>query len=159
LPDQIYEVIAQGARYWFLFLMVLIAWRSYRWLARDRKQRKKRLKLLPDAGYVGELVVVQGNEGLPMGLALPVSGEGILGCLRGDDVYVPVKGVAKKHLWYEFDDENGLRVEPYGRQRMEVDGKTYTGRRAYTYLTHGARLAVGDAVLRLRMFAGLNTRV
>ena len=72
MPDSVYEVVAQAARYWFLFLMVLIVWRSYRWLARDRKQRKKRLKLLPDAGYVGELVVVQGNEGLPMGLALPV---------------------------------------------------------------------------------------
>lgn len=154
LPDQIYEVVSQGARYWFLFLMALIAWRSYRWLVRDRKQRKKRLRLLPDAGYVGELVVMQGNNELPEGLALPVSGEGILGCLRGNDVYVPVKGVAKKHLWYEFDDEQGLRVEPYGRRRMEVDGKTYTGRRARTYLTHGARLAVGDAVLRLRMFAG-----
>lgn len=154
MPDQIYEVVSQGARYWFLFLMVLIVWRSYRWLARDRKQRKKRLKLLPDAGYVGELVVVQGNAELPEGLALPVSGEGTLGCLRGNDVYVPVKGVAKKHLWYEFDDEQGLRVEPYGRRRMEVDGKTYTGRRAHTYLTHGARLVLGDAVLRLRMFAG-----
>lgn len=154
MPNQIYEVVSQGARYWFLFLMVLIAWRSYRWLARDRKQRKKRLKLLPDAGYVGELVVVQGNAELPEGLALPVSGEGTLGCLRGNDVYVPVKGVSKKHLWYEFDDEQGLRVEAYGRRRIEVDGKSFTGRHAHTYLTHGARLVLGDAVLRLRMFAG-----
>ena len=62
MPDEIYEIIALAARYWFLFLMVLIAWRSYRWYARDRKKYKKRLKLLPDAGYIGELVVVQGDE-------------------------------------------------------------------------------------------------
>ena len=43
MPDNIYEVVSQAARYWFLFLMALIAWRSYRWLRRDRRQQKKRL--------------------------------------------------------------------------------------------------------------------
>ena len=154
MSESIYEVVAQAARYWFLFLMALIVWRSYRWLVRDRKQRKKRLRLLPDAGFVGELVVQEGSPELPVGLALPVSVEGVLGSVRGDDVFVPVKGVAKKHLWFEFDEEEGLRVEPYARRRMEVDGATYTGRRAHACLSHGSRLTVGEAVLRLRMFAG-----
>ena len=154
LPDPIYEVISQAARYWFLFLMVLIVWRSYRWLARDRKQSKKRLKLLPDAGYVGELVVLAGNQDLSAGLALPISSEGTLGNLRGNDVCVPVRGVRKKHLWFEFDDELGLRVEPYGAQRIEVDGVPISGRRKPVYMSHGSRLTVGDAVLRLRLFAG-----
>ena len=154
MPDNIYEVVSQAARYWFLFLMALIVWRSFRWLRRDRRQRKKRLKRLPDAGYVGELVVLKGNDELPEGLALPVSNEGILGCLRGDDIYVPVSGVGKKHLWYSFDEEDGLRVEPYSRRIVEVDGETFTGRRRRAYLTHGSLLTVGEAQLRLRMFAG-----
>ena len=154
MPDEIYEVVSQGARYWFLFLMVLIVWRSYRWLARDRRQRRKRQRLLPDAGYVGELVVLRGNEELETGLALPVSGEGVLGSVRGDDVYVPVRGVRRRHLWFTFDEEQGLCMEPYGRQRIEVDGRTYTGRRARACLAHGSRLTVGDAELRLRLFAG-----
>ena len=32
MPEEIYELIAQGARYWFLFLMMLIVWRSWRWI-------------------------------------------------------------------------------------------------------------------------------
>ncbi len=154
MPDEVYEVVSQAARYWFLFLMALIVWRSFRWLRRDRRQRKKRQRLLPDAGYVGELVVLRGSDELPEGLALPISGEGVLGCLRGDDVYVPVRGVAKRHLWYEYDEENGIRVQPYRHCGVEVDEKSLTGGRSHAYLTHGSRLSVGDAVLRLRMFAG-----
>ncbi|MCE5343486.1 MAG: hypothetical protein LLF96_07895, partial [Eubacteriales bacterium] len=154
MPDDVYEVVSQAARYWFLFLMALIVWRSYRWFRRDRRQCKKRLRLLPDAGYVGELVVLQGNDELPEGLALPVASEGVLGCLRGDDLYVPVRGVAKKHLWYEFDEDNGLRVQPYRRNGVQVDEQSCTGRHGHMFMTHGSRLTVGDAVLRLRLFAG-----
>ena len=60
LPAEVYELVAQAARYWFLFLMAIIVWRSYRWYRRDRRQAKKRLRLLPDAGYVGEMVVLEG---------------------------------------------------------------------------------------------------
>ena len=64
MPTEVYEIIAQGARYWFLFLMALIVWRSFRWYRKDRRQYKKRLRLLPDAGYVGELVTIRGNAQL-----------------------------------------------------------------------------------------------
>ena len=86
MPEEIYEVVAQGARYWFLFLMALIAWRSYRWYRRDRRQRKKRLRLLPDAGFVGEMVVLEGGAALKPGTALPVPREGTLGLLRADRI-------------------------------------------------------------------------
>ena len=33
MPDELYEIIALAARYWFLLLMVIIAWRSYRWFS------------------------------------------------------------------------------------------------------------------------------
>lgn len=154
MPDSVYEVVAQAARYWFLFLMVLIVWRSYRWLARDRRQRRKRLRLLPDAGFVGELVVLSGSDELPAGLALPVSREGVLGSVRGDDLYVPVHGVAKRHLWYVFEEDHGLRVQPLGRRAVQVDGVALEGRHARAYLAHGSRLRLGEAELRLRMFAG-----
>lgn len=157
MPDDVYEVVAQAARYWFLFIMALIVWRSFRWLRKDAKKRKKRLKLLPDAGYVGELVVIEGSAELPAGLALPVSSEGILGSVRSDDLFVPVKGVAKKHLWYEFDENDGLAIHPFGRMTVEADGETITGRRAHAALAHGSTLKVGDAELRLRLFAGFES--
>ena len=79
MPAEIYELIAQAARYWFLLLMAIIVWRSFRWYRRDRRQAKKRLKLLPDAGFVGEMVVIEGGEALKRGQALPVPREGHAG--------------------------------------------------------------------------------
>ena len=154
MPDELYEIIALAARYWFLLLMVLIAWRSYRWYARDRKKHKRRLKLLPDAGYIGELVVVQGDGTVGKGACLPVSREGVLGYLRSNDVCVPMGGVANRHLWYTFDDTDGLLVEPFRGRRIVADGQELTGRRMRAFLGHGSTLQVGEAQMRLRMFSG-----
>jgi len=154
MPDEIYELIAQGARYWFVFLMALIVWRSWRWYRKDRKKARKRLKLLPDAGYVGEMVVVQAAGSLRLGQVLPVPCEGTLGSARTNDLYLPVPDVARKHLWFRFDDGDGLMVEPFGKLPLTVDGEAFTKRSEPLYMAHGSRLCVGDAVLRLRLFAG-----
>lgn len=154
VPAEIYELIAQAARYWFLLLMAIIVWRSFRWYRRDRRQAKKRLKLLPDAGFVGEMVVIEGNEALKRGQALPVPREGTLGTLRTNDLCVPVEGVARRHLWFRFDEGEGLRIEPMRGQTASVDGEPFKSRREPLYMAHGSRLYVGKAQLRLRLFAG-----
>ncbi len=157
MPSEIYEVVAQAARYWFVFLMAMIVWRSYRWLAKDRRQRKKRLRLLPDAGYIGELVVQAGNEAFPQGTVLPVPREGTLGYLRSCDLYLPVEGVASRHLWFRYEDGDGLMVKAFSGRAFVVDGEDITGYRKHGFMAHGSRLKVGEAVLRLRMFAGFET--
>lgn len=154
MPDAYYEVIAQGARYWFLLLMALIAWRSWRWYRRDKRQAKKRLRLLPDAGFVGEMVVTQGDEALERGTVLAVPREGTLGSLRTNDLTLPANGVEKRHLWFRFDDERGLQVEPFGKNALSVDGEAFQRRGEPLYMAHGSRLYVGAYVLRLRLFAG-----
>ena len=153
MPSEIYEVVAQGARYWFLFLMALIVWRSYRWYRRDKRQAKKRLKLLPDAGYVGEMVVIEGADALKRGSALPVPWEGTLGGLRTNDLCVPVKGVGKRQLWFRFEEGKGLMVEPFRGRTANVDGEDAAVRKP-VYMAHGSRLYVGGAELRLRLFMG-----
>ena len=157
MPTEVYEIIAQGARYWFLFLMALIVWRSYRWYRKDRRQYKKRLRLLPDAGYVGELVTIRGNAQLPTGTLLPVPWEGIIGSGRGCDIFLPVPDVAPKHCWFSYDREDGLRLEPYHGRTVQVDEQSRTGRGENLSMHHGSRLYVGDVELRLRMFAGFET--
>ena len=123
LPAEVYELVAQAARYWFLFLMAIIVWRSYRWYRRDRRQAKKRLRLLPDAGYVGEMVVLEGGGALRRGQALPLPREGTLGTLRTNDLCVPVEGVAKRHLWFRFDQDEGLMIQPMRGRAASVDGE------------------------------------
>ncbi len=154
MPDAYYEVVAQGARYWFLLLMALIAWRSWRWYRRDKRQAKKRLRLLPDAGFVGEMVVTQGDEALARGTVLAVPREGTLGSLRTNDLTLPANGVEKRHLWFRFDDERGLQVEPFGKNALSVDGEAFQRQGEPLYMAHGSRLYVGAYVLRLRLFAG-----
>lgn len=157
MPDPIYEVIAQGARYWFLFLMALIAWRSWRWYRKDKRQAKKRLKLLPDAGFVGEMVVIQSEGTLPRGAVLAVPREGTLGTLRTNDLCLPGAGVAKRHLWFRFEDGRGLLVEPFGKNAATVDGEQAARRGDTLCMAHGSWLLVGPYTLRLRLFAGFES--
>lgn len=157
MPDNVYEVLAQAARYWFLFWMALIAWRSWRWYRKDRRAAKKRLKLLPDAGFVGEMVVVDGGEDVPRGTVYAVPREGTLGTLRTNDLCVQADGVDRRHLWFRFDDRKGLMVEPFAHNPVNVDGEDFQNRRHPLYMAHGSCLTAGGVRMRLRLFAGFES--
>lgn len=159
MPEQIYEVVALGARYWFILLGVIIVLRSFRWLIHDRGEKHRRVRSLPDAGNIGEFLVLEGNDELPEGSMLPVPWEGVLGFSRGNDVCVPVKGVAGQHCELLFEQGEGLIVLPLGRHSVTVDGAVITNRRAAREnpMQHGSVLTIGGAVLRLRIFMGLET--
>ena len=159
MPVEIYEIVALAARFWFLFLMVLIVWRSYRWYARERSQRKKRLRLLPDAGYIGELVVTQGAGDLEAGQVLSVPFEGTLGYVRSNDLCIPVPGVASRHLWFSYDDRRGLVMTPVGKNDFSVDQIPMAEAEEYLCMGHGSRLRIGECELRLRMFAGYEVNI
>ena len=158
MPQDLYSIAALACRYWFAFLGVLIVWRSFSWLRKDRRLTHKRLKTLPDAGMIGELVVLQGSYDLPEDSFLPVPREGMLGCLRTCDIAVPVGGVARQHLDFVFIDGRGLQVVPRHGLHVMVDGELITSRRdaAAFPMRHGSLLSVGDAILKLRLFAGLD---
>ncbi len=159
MSTEVYELIARAMRYWFLFLMALIVWRCWRCYLRDRRQSKKQRRLLPDAGYVGELIVVEGGGVLRTGEAFSVPREGTLGFLRTNDLCIPVDGVRNKHLWFMYDEDDGLMIEPFAGNKAEVDGNTSESRRVQLYMAHGSLLRVGEAELRLRFFAGFETAV
>lgn len=158
MPQDLYTIAALACRYWFAFLGVLIVWRSFSWLRKDRRLNHKRLKTLPDAGMIGELVVLQGSYDLPEDSFLPVPREGVLGCLRGCDIAVPVPGVAKQHLDFVFEEGQGLVVAPRHGLNCMVDGVLILNRRTAVEvpMRHGSLLSVGDAILKLRLFAGLD---
>ena len=155
MPSQLYEILAQGASYWFAFLGVVIVWRSFAWLRKDGRARRKRVRQLPDAGLIGEMVVVQGAGELPEGTALPLPLEGVMGSLRLCDVFLPVEGAAGKHLTFRFIKGKGLVIEPWPHQRVWVDGEEYTHRGKHPIMLHGSRLQIGQVVLRMRLFMGV----
>ncbi|MBQ8654090.1 MAG: hypothetical protein IJ507_04055 [Clostridia bacterium] len=157
MSEDIYEVLSLGMRYWFMLLGLLIVWRAFGWLRRDRREKHRRLRQLPDAGMIGELVVIVGSDELSEGTAIPVPREGVLGFLRTCDVVVPVPGVAAHHLDFTFRDGKGLLLRPWRGCTCQVDADelTHRSKPAQFPMHHGSRLFVGDAVLRLRVFAGL----
>jgi hypothetical protein len=157
VPSQAYEIVALGARYWFAFLGVVIVWRSFMWLRKDAKMRRKRLKQLPDAGLVGELVVLAGSEALPPGTVIPLPREGTLGSLRSCDVSIPCPGVAPRHGDFRFENGKGLILTPAPHLSFIVDNQEPEPRQREWVMHHGSRLVVGDALLRMRLFMGLET--
>lgn len=158
MPAEIYEVAALAARFWFLLLMVIIVWRSYRWYARDRRVRKKRLDELPDAGYIGELVVMQSAGPLHEGDVLSVPFEGYLGNLRNNDVCLELESVAPRHLWFRYDREQGICLTALDGNEFFVDQLSSEEQPEGLYMVHGSWLRVGDALLRLRMFEGYEVK-
>lgn len=147
-------------RYFFTFLGVMIVWRSFSWLRKDRRQTHRRLKQLPDAGTIGIFTVEQGSQELPEGEAIPVPHEGVLGYLRTCDVVVPVDDVATMHLDFSFVDGQGLYIYPRRGCDATVDGVPLTSRRESKRfpMQHGSTLEIGQAVLRLGVFAGLDVK-
>ncbi len=158
LSDELYSVLALGMRYWFLALGVPIVVQTFLWLYRDHREKHQRLRNLPDAGMIGEFVVLSGGDDLEEGKVIPVPWEGMLGSSRHCDVVIPSGAFAPVHLYFSFEKRMGLMIEAARGRECYVDGvleksgKKHPGER----MIHGSILQVGDIVLRLRLFAGLD---
>ena len=159
MSSDLYEVISLAARYLFAFLGVVIVLRSFLWLFSDRAEKRRRLRRLPDSGNIGEMVVLSGSPELPEGTSLPVPWEGVLGSVRSCDIVVPCEGVRKRHLRFSYTVGKGLQILPASGCEAAVDSVTLdcrSGERGAP-MVHGSFLQVGSALLRLRVFAELDS--
>ena len=154
---EVYEVLSLAMRYVFSLLGVVIVLRAFLSLLSERQARHNRLHSLPDAGMIGELVVLTGSRELPENSYLPVPREGVLGSVRSCDLVVPYKGVRRTHLDFLWEDA-GLVVRPRRGCEAVVDGVTVSGRgkSREAMMHHGSFLQAGSCLLRLRLFAGLD---
>ena len=98
-PDLI-NAIFQVSRYLFAFLFALASLSALGWVHAEKVQRRNRLRSLPEAGKIGELVVLAGSDELPPQTWFPVTREGVLGSVRSCDLVVPCAGVKAHHLDY-----------------------------------------------------------
>lgn len=155
MPEQIYELIAQGARYWFLLLMALITWRTFRWYRHNRRQYRKHLRLVPNAGFVGELVLLD-EEGRELS-AFPLPREGTLGSARSNDIRLNYAGVARRHLWFRFEDGLGVEIMPFRGKSVFVDGRPAPEKGDPLCMLHGSLLTVQNVSLFLRLYTGFES--
>ncbi len=154
MTADLYSVFASGMRYVFVILGILIILQSFHWLYHDRRAKHARIQNLPDAGMIGEFIVLSGTQEIPENTALPVPWEGTMGTDRHSDIYLTGDGVAKNHLAFSFTPKRGLLVEPLGKSTCFADGESLSRPRG-AWLTHGSVLEIGSYTLRLRLFAGL----
>ena len=108
----IYPTLLECSRYLFALLGVLIALSAFAWLVAENRSRRERLRSLPAAGTVGELVVLSGGPELSPQTWFPVPREGVLGSFRSCDLVVPCAGVRSRHLDFAWRDGAGLLIRP-----------------------------------------------
>lgn len=157
LSKELYTVVAGAMRYVFVLLGILIVLRAFLMLRRDRRVTDRTLRRLPDAGLIGEFEVLRGGDELEEGSVLPLPAEGTLGFYRSCDLTLPCPGVRKRHLDFMLDDRYGLLILPRGGCTVTVDGVQLNARskpKAHPML-HGSTVEIGEALLRLRLFAGV----
>jgi len=160
VSKELYEVLSLAARYLFSLLGMLIVLRSFFWLFSDHSERRRLRRRLPNAGLIGEMVVLSGGAGLREGESIPVPWEGVLGSVRSCDVFVSGDGVRRKHLLFLYEPGQGLLIRPFsGCEAIVNDTSVFSRTRPESCpMTHGSVLQVGQTVLRLRIFAGLDPR-
>ena len=158
MPEGWLEMAALGLRYLYALLGVLIVVTAFIWLFRDRRATHALVRNLPDAGLIGRMVVESNTEQLPRGTEIDVPWEGVIGSTRTADVYLPCEGVRGRHLDFFFHEGEGLEVIPRRGLTCVVDGVEYSpaGRPRSGIMGEGSLLRVGDAEVRLYIFAGLN---
>lgn len=152
MSDSVYGVIAYIARYWFAILVVIILWRAILWLRKDAYRTAVVMDMLPDAGFIGEWVVVESyDDTVAEGTVLNAPRDGWLGSARACDVRLKSRGIPARVARF-YLRKDGLHLLPQRRGTVEVDGEPV---HREAVLRHGALLAVGDITIQLRLFAGI----
>ena len=156
-PEIYQKVLAPASRYLFAFFALMLLFFALAWLRDERRKRRERFRSLPEAGNVGEMVVISGSDRLPVDTWFPVPREGILGSLRSCDLVVPCPGVRARHLSFSWQDGTGLVIRPFPGCETFVDGvPLLTADKAeMPVMVHGSCLQVGDTVLRLQLLSAL----
>jgi len=157
VSPEIYKVIIQASRYLFAFFALMLLLFALSWLYDERRKRRERLRYLPEAGNIGEMVVISGSDQLPVDTWFPIPREGILGSLRSCDLVVPCPGVRARHLAFSWQDGTGLIIRPFPSCETFVDGVSLitAEKTDMPVMVHGSCLQVGSAVLRLQLLSAL----
>jgi len=147
VSGETYELLAMLMRYVFVFIGILILWRAYRWMRRDAKAYRREMKALPDAGLVGEMVDLHTGESQPLPRV------GMIGSSADCDIRLKGAGVARRHVLFAFEEGKGLMIRPCRRHAVMLEDERVKGP---AFALHGMQIRLGEAVLRVRLFAGLN---
>jgi hypothetical protein len=157
VSPEVYKALFTAAHYLFAFFSLMLLLFALSWLYDERRKRRERFRSLPEAGNIGEMVVVSGSDQLPVDTWFPVPREGILGSLRSCDLVVPAPGIHARHLSFTWLDGTGLIIKPFKGCETFVDGVSLitAEKSEMPVMVHGSCLQVGSIVLRLQLLSAL----
>ena len=145
MSQNMYELIALGARYAFSALMVLIVLRAWRITIVDSRRANTLRRMSPDTGLSGELIVMEGDGKARRGMRYPVTREGMIGTARRADIRIRHSSVRRRHAYFQMT-EDGLSVRAHAGAPLR-DGR---GRPAKELLLEdGAQFLLGRVRLML----------
>lgn len=158
MPENVYEVISLGARYWFILLGVLLVLRTFRWLRRDRKATHDQVHSTSGIGMIGELSVISSDGDLQYGMTMPVPYEGVMGSVRTCDLVIPDADVAPQHCDFSLIPGKGVVLRPRRHCIVYVNNREIASARKGTQLPlhHNSQLQIGSTILQLRVFPGID---
>ena len=152
MSDSIYAVLAYIATYWFALLALIIIWRAMQWIRKDATRVQRQRSRLPDAGFIGEWVVIASDaQAMPEGLVISAPRDGWIGSARACDIRILSRDVPSRVARF-YLRKDGLHILPRRAGFVEVDGEVV---RREAVLRHGAALFVGGVTMQLRLFAGI----
>lgn len=143
MQPQVYRMIAMLFRYWLVILTLIILWRAIKWLYKERAAYQATLRVLPDAGFIGELV------DLDAGISHPLPREGFISGKRQADI--GLKGLPYP-IHFELMENEGILIEASKRLHAKVD-EVPVGKNTFAF--HGTILEAGTYRLRFRLFEGV----
>lgn len=158
MSQELYSILALGARYWFLLLLLLIVWRAYVWFRKDMQAWQNYVKAVPSSGMVGEIIVLRGDEKLPTGKQIILPREGLLGYSRICDVQLPSTSISKRQLYFRLEENKGLYIKSLHQRPIVVDGEPLPKKGKSSYLFHGSKLEIGGYLLQFFFYSGLGVR-
>ena len=136
-----------------ILLIVLLALRKY---AADRALWRRVRRDLPQAGAVGQLVVLCGGRRLGAGEEIRVPYEGTMGASHSCDVCISARKVHMRSAFFWMESD-GLHMVALLRDGFLVDDvPVEPGDEAV--LRHGAVLRVGEAKLALTLYSSRRMR-
>ena len=136
-----------------ILLIVLLALRKY---ASDRALWRRVRRELPQAGAVGQLVVLCGGRRLRLGEEIPVPYEGTMGASHSCDVCIPARKVHMRSAFFWMEND-GLHMVALHRDGFLADDvPVEPGDEAV--LRDGAVLRVGEARLSLSLYSSRRMR-
>ena len=136
-----------------ILLIVLLALRKY---ASDRALWRRVRRELPQAGAVGQLVVLDGGRRLRLGEEIRVPYEGTMGASHSCDVCIPARKVHMRSAFFWMEND-GLHMVALHRDGFLVDDvPVEPGDEAV--LRDGAVLRVGEARLSLSLYSSRRMR-